>query len=293
MEPRSRALAYGMFFGTDEIRRELPGFSVSLLSPELRAEDVPLHSHQNASFVLVLKGCYLSSADGAERVSRSPALFFNPAGTTHRDSFELAQGRFLAVSLSEQSRRIAGEGTKLPATAIALSKGAAVATAFRLAQECMRPEPDASGTMEGLCWELVSNTAGETFWSRARRPAWLRLALELLQEECDRPLRIAEIAQRIGVHPVHLARAFRNTFRCTPAEYLARCRVRRAMALLRGSNLPLAQIALAAGFFDQSHFSRSFRQHFGIAPRAYRRGIRQEEPARTFNSYKKSVCQPA
>jgi AraC family transcriptional regulator len=237
--------------------------------------------------VLVLKGRYLSSADGAARVSRQPSLFFNPAGTTHRDSFELAQGRFLAVSLSEQSRRIAGEGAKLPAAAIAFSQGAAVATAFRLAQECRRSEADATEIMEGLCWELVSNTAGERLWSQTRRPSWLRLALELLQDECDRQVRIADIAQRIGVHPVHLARAFRNAFCCTPAEYLARCRVRRAMTLLRGSNLPLAQIALASGFFDQSHFSRSFRQHFGVAPRAYRRDVRQDETPPTFNSYKK------
>jgi AraC family transcriptional regulator len=145
-----------MFFGTNELRREVPGFSVSVLSPELRAEDVPLHTHLNASFVLVLKGHYLSSADGARRVSQPPALFFNPAGTTHRDSFELAQGRFLAVSLSEQSRRIAGEGAKLPGTAIAFSQGEAVATAFRLAQECLRSETDAPGSMEALCWELVS-----------------------------------------------------------------------------------------------------------------------------------------
>jgi AraC family transcriptional regulator len=239
--------------------------------------------------VLVLKGRYLSSADAAARVSQPPALFFNPAGTIHRDSFELAQGRFLAVSLSEQSLRIAGEGAKLPGTAIAFSQGEAVATAFRLAQECLRSETDAPESMEALCWELVSNTAGETFWPRMKHPSWLRLALELLQDECDRQVRIADVAQRIGVHPVHLARAFRNAFRCTPAEYLARCRVRRAMTLLRGSNLPLAQIALASGFFDQSHFSRSFRQHFGVAPRAYRRDIRQERPAPTFNSYKKNA----
>jgi hypothetical protein len=53
-----------MFYGTSEVHYELPGFSVSLLSPRLRAEDVPLHTRPNASFVLVLRGHYVSSADG-------------------------------------------------------------------------------------------------------------------------------------------------------------------------------------------------------------------------------------
>src|SRR5215471_9074078 len=154
MERVSRPLAYGVFFGTNEVRRELPGFSVSLLSPELRAEDIPLHSHENASFVLVLKGRYLSSAAGAARLSPPPRLIFNPAGTTHRDSFELARGRFLAVSISEQSRRIAAEGAKLPSEPIAFSVGAAVKTAFRIASECLRREPDSLAIMEALCWEL-------------------------------------------------------------------------------------------------------------------------------------------
>src|SRR5215472_4020343 len=272
-KPGSRALAYGMFFGANEIRRDLPGFSVSLLSPELRAEDVPLHTHQNASYVLVLKGCYLSSAAGAPRVSPPSTLFFNPAGTTHRDSFDLARGRFLTVSLSEQSRRIADEGAKLPADAITFPKGAAVNTAIRLARQCLRPDRDASGIMEALCWELLSDTAGQRFWFSDADSSWLPKARELFRDQCDHQVRIADIAQELGVHPVHLARTFRKTFRCTPGEYLARCRARRAVTLLQESNLSLADISLAGGFFDQSHLSRSFHQHFGITPQAYRRSI--------------------
>jgi AraC family transcriptional regulator len=45
------------------------------------------------------------------------------------------------------------------------------------------------------------------------------------------------------------------------------------MTLLRDKKLPLAEVALCAGFFDQSHFSRRFRQHFGVAPHAYRKQL--------------------
>lgn len=273
METASLTLSYGMFLGASEVHRELPGFSVSLLSPTLRTEDVPLHCHQNACFVLVLAGNYLSSADGAGRISPPSTLFFNPAGTTHRDSFELAHGQFLAVSLSEQSRRIAAEGAKLPTTATAFRTGEAVKTAFRLARQCSQFDSDSLGILEGLCWELLSNVAGQKLWSEKALPSWLRLAKELLRDQCSRPLRISGLAQQLGVHPVYLARTFRKAFRCTPGEYLACCRLRKAMALLRDSSLPLAEIALATGFFDQSHFSRTFRQHFGVPPDAYRKRL--------------------
>src|SRR5271168_4395973 len=50
MQTGAGSLPYGIYFGASQARRELPGFSVSLLTPMLRAEDVPLHRHQNASF---------------------------------------------------------------------------------------------------------------------------------------------------------------------------------------------------------------------------------------------------
>src|SRR5579862_4280580 len=117
MQTCLKTLPYGIYFGASEIHQELPGFSVSLLEPTLRAEDVPLHTHENASFVFVVAGSYLSNADGAPRVCMAPTVIFNPAGTTHRDSFALANGRFLAVSISNQSLRIAADGTALPSAA--------------------------------------------------------------------------------------------------------------------------------------------------------------------------------
>ena len=56
----------------------------------------------------------------------------------------------------------------------------------------------------------------------------------------------------------------------TPHDYLIRQRVGRAKQLLAGTDMPLSEIALAAGFAHQSHFARRFRQHVGMSPRHYR-----------------------
>jgi AraC-like DNA-binding protein len=50
-----------------------------------------------------------------------------------------------------------------------------------------------------------------------------------------------------------------------------RCRLRDALALMQDGSTTLSDVALRAGFFDQSHFSTAFRKRFGLTPQAYRR----------------------
>ena len=280
MRTSAESLPYGIYFGASQVRRELPGFSVSLLTPTLRAEDVPLHTHESASFVFVLAGSYLSSADGAAPVSFSPTLIFNPAGTVHRDSFVLADGRFLAVSISDHSLRVALDWAVLPTDAAAFTSGPGFITALQFAQQCAASGPASISTMEAMCWELLSTMSGVCLWPDKHGdslPSWIGRARELLHDRCSDSLQIAEMAQQLGVHPVYFARAFRRVFRCTPGEYRMSCRLRDALTLMQNARIPLSEIALNAGFFDQSHFCTAFRKHFGIAPQAYR--IQSHGPA--------------
>ncbi len=268
-----KTLPYGLYFGTSKIHQELPGFSVSLLEPTLRAEDVPLHTHENASFVLVIAGSYLSNADGAPPVCRASTLIFNPAGTAHRDSFALAKGRFLAVSISDQSLRIAADGAALPSAATVFASGEAVTIGLRLVQQCLSPGDESAEAMEAFCWELLSRTGKTALWPEKHLPSWVQNARELLHDQCAEPLQMTDMARQLGVHPVYFARAFRQVFRCTPGEYRTRCRLHKAMGLMRRGRLSLLDIALVAGFFDQSHFTKAFRKHFGVSPYAYRKRV--------------------
>lgn len=278
MREGTERLHYGAYFGIGEIRLEVPGFSVSLMRPTLRAEDVPLHTHQGASFVFVLSGTYSSEADGAVLGVRNPMLIFNPAGTTHRDSFVIAEGRFLAISISDESLRLIVDAVTLPAAARAFLSGPSLTIASRIASGCMMSCSDTPSTMEGNCWELISVISGASLWPTEHRlsfPSWIGRARELLQDRCTESLPITELAQELALHPVYFSRAFRNAFRCTPSQYRMRCRLQRAVTFSRSPELSLADVALRSGFFDQSHFTKAFRKEFGIAPSAYRKHLGQ------------------
>jgi AraC family transcriptional regulator len=84
-------------------------------------------------------------------------------------------------------------------------------------------------------------------------------------------LRMSELAREADVHPVHLARAFRQRYGLSPTEYVRRLRLEWAARAVSDGKEPLAAIAAAAGFVDQSHMTRAFRRAMLPTPGQLRR----------------------
>jgi AraC-like DNA-binding protein len=101
-------------------------------------------------------------------------------------------------------------------------------------------------------------------------PPWLEEVRKILNAEFAERPKLYEIAAKVGVHPVHLARQFRKYFGSSVKEYVRKLRVDFACQQLLASDAPPAQIASAAGFADQSHFSRTFKRVHGMTPGRYR-----------------------
>jgi AraC family transcriptional regulator len=81
------------------------------------------------------------------------------------------------------------------------------------------------------------------------------------------------VAAFVGVHPVHLARVFERWFGCAPGEYLRGRRLERAASLVGRGASALAETAIEAGFTDQAHLTRAFRDRFATTPAAWRRHV--------------------
>jgi len=78
------------------------------------------------------------------------------------------------------------------------------------------------------------------------------------------PGSLSGLAAEIGVHPTHLARPFRRRHGCTVGSDPGTARIRGARGRLVGSDVPVAEIAIAAGFADQSHLGRTFKRLLGL-----------------------------
>jgi len=106
-------------------------------------------------------------------------------------------------------------------------------------------------------------------------PHKLRRALEFISDKIEQKHVIAldVVAQEVGMSRYHFSRVFKESMGLSPINYIVRQRIERAKKLLAETDLPIADIALLAGFSGQSHFTTFFRKVVGLTPRSYRRGI--------------------
>jgi AraC family transcriptional regulator len=101
-------------------------------------------------------------------------------------------------------------------------------------------------------------------------PSARRRVHEYVEANLEESISIERLAGLAGLSRCHFARAFKRSEGVSPRHFLLLRRVRRAQELLVKTDLPLAQIAIAAGFADQSHCSRRFRELVGTTPGKYR-----------------------
>jgi AraC family transcriptional regulator len=103
-------------------------------------------------------------------------------------------------------------------------------------------------------------------------PKRLRLVRDYIDTNLAEEITLADLAAIAGVSSTHFCRAFHRSTGIASHQYLIRRRVERAKALLAEGDLPIAQIALAVGFGNQSHMTTHFRRVVGTTPRRFRDG---------------------
>jgi len=102
-------------------------------------------------------------------------------------------------------------------------------------------------------------------------PWQIRRALDFIETHLDGDPSIADLARECRLSGSHFSRAFRQAVGVPPHRWLTKRRVERAKDLMRDGDLELAEIALACGFVDQSHLTRTFTRHEGSGPGKWRR----------------------
>ena len=102
----------------------------------------------------------------------------------------------------------------------------------------------------------------------------VRKAMAYVHAHYAEQVSLKDIAAYVGLSEQHLIRSFRKEIGITPIDYLKRCRIRQAKALLEASDNSITEVALEVGFSDSSYFARVFRREAGVSPGAYRRGER-------------------
>jgi AraC family transcriptional regulator len=223
----------------------------------------------------VLQGAFTEMWRGGSIACTSSTLKITPAGERHCNQFSRGDVRGLLIEADD-----AQVGAIRPHSAVldermSFQGGLVSGMARRVYDEMRRMDAASPLAIEGLLLELVASASRvQEQNGRRERPRWLEDARDRIHVELTTRPSLTSLAHSVGVHPVTLARAFRRAFGCTVGEYVRNLRVERAARRLADTDLSLAEIALAEGFSDQSHFSNLFRRHTGLSPFQFRRSVR-------------------
>jgi AraC family transcriptional regulator len=240
--------------------------------PQSRIEP---HHHDRPNIGVMLGGSFNLAFASRGFDCEPGVLFVEPAGETHCNCMGCRGARVIAVQPAPEAIEVGGTLAAVLERPSASRGPHAVHLARRIARECQSGDEFSTLMIEGLALELlaVAGRAG-AHDAPAGAPAWLRRVEEQLSDAGSPPVRLADLARDAGVHAAHVAREFRLRHGRSIGGFLLEKRLEWAARELSRNERPLVEIALEAGFADQSHFTRRFREYAGVTPGRFRASAR-------------------
>jgi AraC-like DNA-binding protein/quercetin dioxygenase-like cupin family protein len=251
---------------------EANGFLVTdaWFSPFLRLTP---HYHDRACFAVMLEGSFDVQFTRITHACPPGSVEIEPAGERHGNRVERAGAHVLVVQPDPGREDLSRPCAAVLDRVTYFRHGGITSLAWRLTRELAFPDAVTPLVLEGTAIEMLAIAARLDVGGRTARrpPAWLSRATDLLHARFLNGLRAIDVAGEVGVHPVHLTRVFRAHHGVSLGAYVRGLRLDWAARRLARSHEALGDIALEAGFADQSHFTRAFKRHTGSTPAQFRR----------------------
>lgn len=231
---------------------------------------LPEHGHTAPFFTYVLRGSYVERAGSNARECRRGAVIFHDR-ESHRNEVGPAGTTSFNVELDPELWRELTDGSGMTASIVGRVLGGDVEwSALRVWQEFREVETGSILGMEeavALLCDAVRDARSRALFEPYPR---LDRCLVYLDAHLLDSHRLTEVSRIAGVHPMHLAKLFRQRFGYSMGEYLRRRRIAWACTQLSRDEQTITEIAHQAGFADHAHFTRTFHRITGCTPRSYR-----------------------
>ncbi len=257
-------LSEGNYFGCILKERKTENFVLSITAYQ-DACKVPLHYHQNPYLSLNLRSKYLEQGEFMERTVGAGNIVIRPKGYEHENVFYKKNGLCFNIEI-----------LKNPIDSYeSLFDDVVIKSVDRQLQKLLvgfviNFQED---ELDCMITEALIPINGEVF--QGKKQDWYFRVLDHIHDEYDAYLSLQTLSETANIHPVYLARKFKALKGMTVGEYIRKVRAEKGFTLLTSSSIKLTEIGLQSGYYDQSHFSRSFRQTFGLNPRQWRSSLQR------------------
>ncbi len=234
------------------------------------------HTHDRTIFAVMLDGSF-DSAIAHRRLECTPTtVWTEPREERHANYIGRAGARVVVIQPDPARADLFAPFTALTDEVHLFRHAGIAADARRMLTELEVGDSLTPLAIDSLVLTMMTTAARLRLAGRRGRPLppWLARAQEMLHAHFRDRIQLADLAATVGVQPSQLAHAFRRHFRTTVGAYVRSLRLDWALEHVARSELSLAEVALAAGYSDQSHFTRECRRIRGVSPGEYRRGRR-------------------
>lgn len=230
------------------------------------------HTHDRSLVGVMLEGSF-ETRIGAHRLDcRSGSMWAEPGEERHANYIGRAGARVVVVQPDPRRADVLAPFDGLANEVHLLHDPLIALDARRLARELDAADSLATLAIDALVVGMLVRASRRTAARQGRAaPSWLGRVRELLHARFRSPPTLLEICAVAGVTPAHLCHAFRRHMGATIGEYVRAVRMSWAAEQLRTTRIPLATLALSAGYADQSHFTRECKRLLGVRPAEYRR----------------------
>jgi AraC family transcriptional regulator len=207
-------------------------------------QELETHAHGEEGLTVVLQGTFLEESLRGTLVAQAGSVATRPYGMVHTNRFG-SEGAVILAVIPDRDRFVE------PIREWARSD---IPSAFRAGLRLIAHD-------ENALPELLA-----AIGPRVKRDRMLAVSVRRLLDEPEQHASVSALAHLMNVHPIHLARQFRQTYGMSLREYRTMQLVKRAATLVVGTKTPLSRIAHECGFADHSHMCRAFRRVAGWSP---------------------------
>ena len=242
-----------------------------------RATRLRTHSHADARVVVLLRGTFEERYENSTRLCTTGTAIYRPPGERHSQVFTSERGSYVSAAIPERwfadvdcSDLLSNRGTAVRNHRVAhLGRMISVAAA--------RTDRWSNASVAGLVLQVLAEIGRHRSIVSSSRQPWIDRVCEAIKRQPGASWPLAKVAALAGVHPSHLVREFRGHVGTTVGEFVRSERLEAARRLIERTPIPLAEVSIAAGFYDQGHLGRVFKGTYGLTPAEYRRAARRED----------------
>jgi AraC family transcriptional regulator len=224
-----------------------------------------LHYHDEPHLTFILNGGVLDKRKNIADIKDCGEMMFFHAGEPHQTINQSYPTKY--ITLQFESAFLSKNSTVETAVKSSIEKNAkAKFNLLKIYKEMAIADKFSPSSLEMLFYNLID----ESNVVRNGRPNWLNKVVELLHENWNLEISLDELSLAADVHPKTISKYFPKHMNCTLGEYRRRIKIEKSFSMIKSSKTSLTDVAYDCGFYDQSHFTATFKQLTGFRPMQFK-----------------------